>query len=203
MFDPRDEFWDGLSRDTQSYTRAGAVAGLSGEQLEGMRRENGFASSAFSQDTGQPAPAGSCLCPRVLPNEVSSSAGAPRCFQDRSRPGLNGTAEGGGDSPSHPPVSLLHAIWEGSGYTKLTRKRGKTEDGAQKISSLTRGKAGEGVINPVPMIPQEGAARGCFRRWSLRPVQEFVMESLQKPLGLLCWGTRKATQTPLTFLNKH
>lgn len=150
-----------------------------------------------------PPRAGSCLCPRVLPNEVSSSAEAPRCFQDRSRPGLNGTGEGGGDRRSHPPISLLHGVMEGSGYTKQTGKRGKTEEGVQKISSLTHGKTGEGVTNPVPMIPLKGAAWGCFRRWSPRPVQEFVMESLQKPLGLLCWGTRKATQTPLTFLNKH
>lgn len=149
-----------------------------------------------------PPRAGSCLCPRVHPNEVSSSAEAPRCFQDRSRPGLNRAGKGGGESRSHPPISL-HGIREGSGYTKLTRTRGKTAEGVQKISSVTRGKTGEGVINPAPMIPLKGEAWACFRRWSLRPVQEFVMESLQKPLGLLCWGTRKATQTPLTFLNKH
>lgn len=141
--------------------------------------------------------------PPAFPNEVSSSAEAPRCFQDRSRPGLNGTGEGGADSSSHPPISLLHAIREASGYTKLTRKRRKTGEGVQKISSLTHGKTGEWVTSPVPMVPLKRSAWGCFRRWSLRPVQEFVMESLQKPLGLLCWGTRKATQTPLTFLNKH
>lgn len=92
-----------------------------------------------------PPRAGSCLCPRVHPNEVSSSAEAPRCFQDRSRPGLNGTGEGGRDSCSHPPISLLHGIREGSGYTKLTRKRGKTEERVQKIPSLTHGKTGEGL----------------------------------------------------------
>lgn len=56
VFYPREEFGDGLGRDTQSYTRAGAVAELPGERLEGVRRENGFASSACSRDTGQPAP---------------------------------------------------------------------------------------------------------------------------------------------------
>lgn len=56
MFYPREEFGDGLGRDTQSCTRAGVVAELPRERLEGVRRENGFASSAFSQDSGQPAP---------------------------------------------------------------------------------------------------------------------------------------------------
>lgn len=39
MFYTRDEFWDGLSRDTQSYSRAGVVPGLPGERLE--RSETG------------------------------------------------------------------------------------------------------------------------------------------------------------------
>lgn len=49
-----------------------------------------------------PPRAGSCLCPRLHPNEVSSPAEAPRCFQDRSRPGLNGTGEGGGTAVPIP-----------------------------------------------------------------------------------------------------
>lgn len=49
---------------------------------------------------------------------------------------------------------------EGSGYTEQTPKRGRTGQGVQKIPSVAHGKKGEGVLNPVPMIPLKGATLG-------------------------------------------
>lgn len=63
-------------------------------------RWNGFASDVSPKDTGQPAPfLRSCPCPRVPPNEVSSSAESLRCFQDCSLLGLGR----GGPLPSPSP----------------------------------------------------------------------------------------------------
>lgn len=120
----------------------------------GGGRKMGLPATPPRRTPASPPRAGSCLCPRVPPNEVSSSAEPPRCFQDRSRPGL-----GRRNRRPHPPISPRQ-YYRGVELHRTNAKTGQNRGGGAENIIIDSWKNGGDGFKPCASAPFERGRLG-------------------------------------------